>query len=286
MIDARRPGSRRARIGRGSIGHVNLRGSMCSPDRSRHFQPRGLAVTQGQQAAVRDRLLLLHQARRRAGATTRARQGVVCRVNISTSSKRRSAATGPRRAIALAPAGHRLHGRLDRRRRARPDLRVPEPDAEHRHPRQPGLPAEHRRLAGRPAALQRRHAGVRERASTALAAARQVDAQRRQVPQPAPRRARRRSRARRSSSSPTPWAIGFTNQSGAGTAYVVSAGSDLLVKVNVGARRQAEQHRSTRDTTRYIDLNDPANPATSGDNAGKNPQGIVDQQGAARGPTS
>ena len=29
------------------------------------------------------------------------------------------------------------------------------------------------------------------------------------------------------------------------------------------------------DTTRYIDLNDPANPATSGDKAGKNPQGIV-----------
>jgi cytochrome c peroxidase len=27
--------------------------------------------------------------------------------------------------------------------------------------------------------------------------------------------------------------------------------------------------------TRYIDLNDPADPATSGDNAGKNPQGIV-----------
>ena len=29
------------------------------------------------------------------------------------------------------------------------------------------------------------------------------------------------------------------------------------------------------DTTRYIDLNDPLDPATSGDNAGKNPQGIV-----------
>ena len=28
------------------------------------------------------------------------------------------------------------------------------------------------------------------------------------------------------------------------------------------------------DTTRFIDLNDPANPATSGANAGKNPQGI------------
>ena len=40
------------------------------------------------------------------------------------------------------------------------------------------------------------------------------------------------------------------------------------------------------DTTRYIDLNDPANPATSGDNAGKNPQGIVDQPARAPAPTS
>ena len=31
------------------------------------------------------------------------------------------------------------------------------------------------------------------------------------------------------------WAIGFTNQSGAGSAYVVAAGSDLLVKLNVDA---------------------------------------------------
>ena len=29
------------------------------------------------------------------------------------------------------------------------------------------------------------------------------------------------------------------------------------------------------DTTRYIDLNDPENPATAGENAGKNPRGIV-----------
>ena len=29
------------------------------------------------------------------------------------------------------------------------------------------------------------------------------------------------------------------------------------------------------DTTRYIDLNDPTNPSTSGANAGKNPQGLA-----------
>ena len=59
-----------------------------------------------------------------------------------------------------------------------------------------------------------------------------------------------------------------------GNAYVVSAGSDLLVKVNVAANGKLT-FTVDADTTRYIDLNDPANPATSGANAGKNPQGIV-----------
>ena len=61
---------------------------------------------------------------------------------------------------------------------------------------------------------------------------------------------------------------------GAGYAYVVSAGSDLLVKLKIDA---ADNINFTvdGDTTRYIDLNDPANPATSGAKAGKNPIGIV-----------
>ena len=71
-----------------------------------------------------------------------------------------------------------------------------------------------------------------------------------------------------------PWAIAFTNQSGAGNAYVVSAASDLLVKLTVNANDNAS-FTVDADTTRYIDLNDPANPATSGAKAGKNPQGIV-----------
>ena len=71
-----------------------------------------------------------------------------------------------------------------------------------------------------------------------------------------------------------PWAIAFTNQAGAGSAYVVSAGSDLLVKLNVNAADNVS-FTVDADTTRYIDLNDPANPATRGANAGKNPQGIA-----------
>ena len=71
-----------------------------------------------------------------------------------------------------------------------------------------------------------------------------------------------------------PWAIGFTTQSGNGFGYVVSAASDLLVKIRVGADGRIA-FTGDQDTTRYIDLNDPANPATAGANAGKNPQGIA-----------
>jgi DNA-binding beta-propeller fold protein YncE len=71
-----------------------------------------------------------------------------------------------------------------------------------------------------------------------------------------------------------PWAIGFSNQSGAGNAYVVSSGSDLLVKLDVDAAG-AITFTGDISTTRYIDLNDPNSAATSGLNAGKNPLGLV-----------
>ncbi len=72
-----------------------------------------------------------------------------------------------------------------------------------------------------------------------------------------------------------PWAIAFTNQTGTGNAYAVSAGSDLLVKLNVDASGVLAFTSGQADQTRYIDLHDPANPATSGANAGKNPLGIA-----------
>ncbi len=71
-----------------------------------------------------------------------------------------------------------------------------------------------------------------------------------------------------------PWAIAFTTPSGAGNAYVVSAASDLLVKLNVDAAGDLA-FTGDSNTTRYIDLNNPDDPATSGANAGKNPQGIA-----------
>jgi YVTN family beta-propeller protein len=71
-----------------------------------------------------------------------------------------------------------------------------------------------------------------------------------------------------------PWAMAFASGSGRGTAYVVSAASDLLVKLNVDVAG-ALHFTGDADTTRYIDLNDPDAPETSGINAGKNPIGIV-----------
>ncbi len=55
---------------------------------------------------------------------------------------------------------------------------------------------------------------------------------------------------------------------------MVSAGSDLLVKLNVSAQGVLDFTGGV-STTRYIDLNDPDNAATSGANAGKNPLGIA-----------
>jgi DNA-binding beta-propeller fold protein YncE len=70
-----------------------------------------------------------------------------------------------------------------------------------------------------------------------------------------------------------PWAIACNNPINPTTAYAASAGSDLLVKLNVSGG--VLNFTVDANTTRYIDLNDPNNPATSGANAGKNPLGIV-----------
>ncbi len=68
-----------------------------------------------------------------------------------------------------------------------------------------------------------------------------------------------------------PWAIAF-----AGTnAYVASAGSDILVKLNVNGGTGALEFSVDANTTEYIDLNDPEDPATQGEKAGKNPLGLV-----------
>ncbi len=77
-----------------------------------------------------------------------------------------------------------------------------------------------------------------------------------------------------------PNAIAFTTASGEGHAYVASGGSDVLVKLRVSRDGQLV-FTDGDSTTRYVDLNDPDEPSTSGFNAGKNPVGLViDSQGS------
>jgi DNA-binding beta-propeller fold protein YncE/mono/diheme cytochrome c family protein len=77
-----------------------------------------------------------------------------------------------------------------------------------------------------------------------------------------------------------PWAIAFNGSN----AYAVSAGSDLLVKLNVEATGALTFTSGLANQTRYIDLHDPTNAATSGANAGKNPLGIVIAPAAGANP--
>ena len=71
------------------IGHVNLQRSRCQDpvDRKRQFQPRGLAVTKnGKRLLVTSFFAFTKQGGKQADDN--GRQGVVCRLNVSTSSKR------------------------------------------------------------------------------------------------------------------------------------------------------------------------------------------------------
>lgn len=71
-----------------------------------------------------------------------------------------------------------------------------------------------------------------------------------------------------------PDAIAFTTRDDGGYAYVASGGSDILVKLQVQSNGGLA-FTVNDTTTRYIDLDNPDSPATSGANAGKNPIGLV-----------
>ena len=249
------------------LGHVPLRPDCIQDDARRHFQPRGLAVTADSTKLYTARPSRSPRASTASRVTTRARSGwsagstsTPARPIWPTISRRRRFRWHPR-------------NRLFVRARHPARLGVPQPAAEHRDPGQSGLSAEHRGLAVAAAALQRRHLRLR------------------QLPQRRERRAPEGRGAlnlhlgardpegdgaeeKKKLFFANPWAIAFTSQSGPGNAYVVSAGSDLLVKLDV-TRAGALRFTDDGDTTRYIDLNDPENPETAGANAGKNPRGIV-----------
>jgi YVTN family beta-propeller protein len=251
------------------IGDVNLRDSICNePDRQRHFQPRGLAVTQSNVALYVTRFLSFTVPGSGQQGKDRGKEGLVCRLNIDTNSAN-IAQYFPAEPIPFTarPTGFAVDSNRDgvpdqtrafpnqlqsiviRGNRAfMPNIAAsPEGPLVFNNDTQAFLTI----LTGvgtndqRDGGSLNLHLGARG-------------------PEPGKKRL----------FFANPWAIAFTTQSGAGKAYVVSAGSDLLVRLDVDARNRVS-FTVDDDTTRYIDLNDPEDPGTSGANAGKNPVGIA-----------
>jgi YVTN family beta-propeller protein len=260
------------------IGHVNLRGSRCNaPDRGRHFQPRGLAVTQDNRKLYVTGFLAFTRPGGRQGDDA-GKQGVVCRLDVDTRATRIRSYRRARR-ITLAPqvTGFTIDSTGDG-----------VPDATSAFPNQlqsiviRGGQAYLPNIAASPDGPLRFNVDTQAFVSVidGVRGRRQTDA--------GPSKfinlhlgARQPEGTKKRLFFANPWAIAFTSQRGSGDAYVVSAGSDLLVKVSVGGNGKLA-NTVDADTTRYIDLNDPADPATSGENAGKQPQGIVINRSGSR----
>jgi YVTN family beta-propeller protein len=274
VIDARRP-----RI----LGHVDLtRGRCVGPDRSRHFQPRGLAVDRNSNRLYVTSFLAFTRPGGKQGDDD-GRQGVVCRLRIDTESDD-IADYRPSRRITLAPQGTGFT--IDRNSPTGGGDGVPDPTSAFPNQLQSivirGGQAYLPNIAASPDGPFRFDVSTQAFVNTinGIRTGNERDG--------APTRflnlhlgARDPEPGKKKLFFANPWAIAFTNQSGDGFGYVVSAASDLLVKIRVGADGRMA-FTTDGDTTRYIDLNNPADPATAGANAGKNPQGIVVNRAGTR----
>lgn len=259
------------------IGHVDLRQSVCNdPDRYRHFQPRGLAVTQDNTKLYVTRFLSFVKQGGIQGDDL-GKEGIICLLKIDTYSHKINDYQPVR---ALAVAAQDTGFPVDR---PGPNNTAGDgvPDPTFAFPNQMqsivlrGDQAYLPNIAASPSSPQIFNV-------TTQAFVNVLDGVNGDSPRDASTEkflnlqlgAKNPEANKRRIFFANVWAIGFTNSIGPGMAYVISAGSDLLVKVKVGADGKLEFTEDS-DTTRYIDLNDPDDPMTSGDNAGKNPLGIV-----------
>jgi YVTN family beta-propeller protein len=263
VIDAK---SKRKRV----IGNVNLQNSICNdPDRTRHFQPRGLAVTKNSKHLFVTAFLAFVRTGGRQGDDN-GKEGIVCRLNVKTKSKR-IRGYRPASKITLAPevTGFTVDANGDG---------VPDPTAAFPNQLQSivirGNQAYLPNIAASPDGPFRFDVSTQAFVNV-------IDKVNGSPIDASPTKfvnlhlgARDPEPMKKKLFFANPWAIAFTNRSGPGTGYAVSAGSDLLVKVNVAADGKLS-NTVDADTTRYVDLNNPLDPATAGDHAGKNPQGIV-----------
>ncbi len=263
------------------IGQVDLRNSICNdPDRNRRFQPRGLAVTQDNTKLYVTRFFSFVKPGGQQG-TDDGREGLVCRLDINTSSASiadyKVAATislAPR-LTGFSPAGlnepstcfpNQLQSVVIRGNQAYlPNICASPTDPLVFNNETMSFVNVIDNVNGgqqTDASLTKFFQGNNNLGPNLHLGSRDPEVGKKKL------------------FFANPWAMAFTNQAGAGTAYVVAAASDLLVKVNVAADGAISftgggTTPSNLDTTRYIDLNDPKNPATSGANAGKNPVGII-----------
>ena len=251
------------------VGHINLRQSLANdPDRSRHFQPRGLAVTADNTKLYVTRFLSFTKPGGRQGDDL-GREGLVAVLDIKTDSKNISDYQ-PVRVIPLASqvTGFKFPGLTN----APNTFAFPNQlQSIVLRGDQGYLP----NIAASPTGPLRFNLDTHAFVNV-------IDGI--NGPNPVDASSDKFLNLHLGARDPEPgktklffanvWALAFTTQSGAGNAYVVSAASDLLVKVNVDAAGKLS-FTGDSDTTRYIDLNDPDNAITSGRGAGKKPQGIA-----------
>jgi YVTN family beta-propeller protein len=252
------------------IGHVNLQRGRCADSADRHFQPRGLAVTKNNKRLFVTSFFAFTRPGGKQ-ADDNGRQGVVCRLNIRTSSRRiRGYRPSSRVTLASQVTGFTIDATGDG---------VPDPTSAFPNQLQSivirGNQAYLPNIAASPNGPLRFNVDTQAFVSV-------IDRARSGTPVDAGVSrflnlhlgARQPEAGKKKLFFANPWAIAFKKQAGATGGYVVSSGSDLLVKVNVDAAGKLTNTVDT-DTTRYINLNDSTNPVTSGEKAGKFPQGIV-----------
>src|SRR6266568_786812 len=256
---------------RAIIGHVDLRNSVANdPDRSRHFQPRGLSVTADSTKLYVTRFLSFTKFGGRQADDT-GKEGLVAVLDINTSSSDISGYVVAR-TVTLAPQipGFKFPGLTN----------PPAPDT-LAFPNQlqsiviRGDQAYLPNIAASPTGPLRFSLDTHAFVSVidGVYSTSPVDASTNKFLN-LHQGARTPEAGKIRHFFANPWDIAFTTQNGAGNAYVVSAGSDLLVKLNVDSTGKLA-FTVNDTTTRFIDLNDPTNSPTSGANAGKNPQGIA-----------
>jgi YVTN family beta-propeller protein len=256
------------------VGDVNLRSSLCNADdKSRRFQPRGMAITGNSKKLYVTRFLSYVNLPGGQQATDTGRSGVVCRLNIQTGANGLGATVAQRIKLSPQITGFKVDSTGD----GVPDDTSAFPNQLQSiviRKNQAYLP----NIAASPSGPLRFNVdtqafvsvidGVNANTQTDAGAAKFLNLNLgAQEPEP----------GKTKLFFSNLWAIAFAKQK----AYAVAAGSDLLVRANVAGNGKLNLSVDA-NTTRYIDLNDPANPKTSGANAGKNPQGIVVNKAGTR----